>query len=122
MFAFSFNTFFENLSESHPLAKIEVISFSPKEVKSSDFDQSGTIHIMMEHNSRRKFYFLLLAMMFKFAINNDRIRIYNCGDKCVVELICLKTLFVCSHASDFRLERPGYFEVLKLSEQVLWFC
>ena len=75
MFAFFLTIFFENPSESHPLAKIEVLAVSPKEVKSSDFDQSGTIHIMMEHNSRRKFYFLLLAMMFKLAINNDRIRI-----------------------------------------------
>ena len=61
--------------------------------------------------------------MFKLATNNDRIHIQNCGDMYVVELVIfLKTLFVCSHASEFRLERLGYFEVLKLSEQVLWFC
>ena len=45
---------FENPSESHPLAKIEVTAFSPKKVKSSDFDQSGIIQ-MMKHNSRRIF-------------------------------------------------------------------
>ena len=74
IFAVSFTIFFENPSESHPLAKIEVTALSPKEVKSSDFDQSGTIQ-MMKHNGRRKFHFLLLAMMFKLAINNDRIHI-----------------------------------------------
>ena len=62
MFTFFLTIFFDNPSESHPLAKIEVIAFSPKEVKSSDFDQSGTIQ-MMKHNGRRQFYFLLLAMM-----------------------------------------------------------
>ena len=72
IFAVSLTIFFEHPSESHPLAKIEVTALLPKEVKSSDFDQSGTIQ-MMKHNGRRKFYFLLLAMMFKLAINNDRI-------------------------------------------------
>ena len=51
---------FENPSESHPLAKIEVTAFSPKKVKSSDFDQSGTIQ-MMKHNSRRKFLFFIVG-------------------------------------------------------------
>ena len=53
MFTFFLTIFFENPSESHPLAKIEVIAFSQKEVKSSDFDQSGTIQ-MMKHKQPQK--------------------------------------------------------------------
>ena len=53
MFAFFLTIFFENPSESHPLAKNDVTAFSPKEVKSSDLDQSGTIQ-MMKHKQPQK--------------------------------------------------------------------
>ena len=59
MFTFFLTIFFEKPSESHLLAKIEVIAFSPKEVKSSDFDQSGTIQMMKDKQPQKILFFII---------------------------------------------------------------
>ena len=59
MFAFFLTIFFENPSESHPLAKNDVTAFSPKEVKSSDFDQNGTIQLLKHKQPQKILIFII---------------------------------------------------------------
>ena len=116
MFAFSFTIFFENFSKSHPLAKIEVMAFSPKEVKSSDFDQSGTIQMMKDKQPQKILFFIISNdVQIGHKQRQDthiKLRRPVRGRTCNFSQ---STVF-CPQASEFRLESPGYLEVLTLSE------
>ena len=59
-------------------------------------------------------------VVIELDISKVRTRMYKEGDIYVVELAILRrTLFVCSHASEFTFSSETYLELLKLAEHDL---
>ena len=66
------------------------------------------------------FLFLIVGNNVQIGHNEVRTCMYKEGDIYVVELAILcRTLFVCSHASEFTFSSETYLELLKLAEHDL---